>query len=245
MAYQATFRRYELKYLLTRSQTEGILRAMEPHMRLDCYGRTVIRNLYYDTDTFRLARRSLEHPVYKEKLRLRSYQPAGPEDPVFLELKKKYDSVVYKRRLTLPAGEAMTCFREDRLLPVRSQIAEEINYFRTYYATLAPRVFLCYQREAFYCPENGEFRVTFDENILFRQCDLTLDSRIYGTPLLEEGRTLMEIKTSGGMPLWMSQALNGQKLFKTLFSKYGSAYERIRSGQELRQIQIYRGKHYA
>ena len=102
MAYQATFKRYEIKYLLTRQQKQAVLQAMQPYMKLDQYGRTTIRNIYYDTDTYRLIRRSLEKPVYKEKLRIRSYQAAAPEDLVFVELKKKYKSVVYKRRLTLP-----------------------------------------------------------------------------------------------------------------------------------------------
>ena len=98
MAYQATFKRYEIKYLLTKQQKQAVLQAMEPYMRLDSYGRTTIRNIYFDTDTYRLIRRSLEKPAYKEKLRIRSYRTAAPDDPVFVELKKKYKSVVYKRR---------------------------------------------------------------------------------------------------------------------------------------------------
>ena len=106
MAYQATFKRYEIKYLLTQQQKEAVLQAMKPYMKLDGYGRTVIRNIYFDTGNFRLIRRSLEKPSYKEKLRIRSYQTAADDDSVFVELKKKYKSVVYKRRLTLQIGRA-------------------------------------------------------------------------------------------------------------------------------------------
>ena len=94
MGYQATFKRYEIKYMLNAQEKKEILRAMEHHMKLDQYGRTTIRNIYYDTDTFRLIRNSLDGPIYKEKLRIRSYAEAAPDDPVFIELKKKYDSVV-------------------------------------------------------------------------------------------------------------------------------------------------------
>ena len=69
MAYQATFKRYELKYLLTRQEKQNVLKSMAEHMKLDDYGRTTIRNIYFDTDTYRLIRHSLEKPVYKEKLR--------------------------------------------------------------------------------------------------------------------------------------------------------------------------------
>lgn len=232
MAYQATFKRYEIKYLLTQQQKEAVLQAMKPYMKLDGYGRTVIRNIYFDTGNFRLIRRSLEKPSYKEKLRIRSYQTAADDDSVFVELKKKYKSVVYKRRLTLPEAQAMNIFRYDLPLPVQSQIAEEIEYFRSYYADLHPAVFLSYEREAFYFLDGGDFRVTFDENILYRESDLSLSSEVYGIPLLGEGQTLMEIKTSGGLPLWMSHTLNRLKVFKTSFSKYGMAYQHMMTKSE-------------
>lgn len=227
MAYQMTFKRYELKYLLTRQEKEEILRAMQPYMELDEYGRTTIRNIYFDTDTFRLIRRSLEKPIYKEKLRVRSYQPVRAEDPVFVEIKKKYKSVVYKRRMQLPEEAVMKSFRTGTPLPVRSQIGEEIQYFREYYDNLQPVVFLSYEREAYYANDGSDFRVTFDENILYRREDISLGSRIYGMSLLGDGQSLMEIKTSGGIPLWMTQSLTKQHLYKTSFSKYGSAYQQI------------------
>lgn len=227
MAYQTTFKRYELKYLLTRQEKEYILQAMEPYMKLDSYGRTTIRNIYFDTENFRLIRRSLEKPVYKEKLRIRSYRPVHTSEPVYVEIKKKYKSVVYKRRLQLPEEAVMDSFETGAPLPVHSQIGEEIQYFRDYYKTLHPSVFLSYEREAYYALDGSDFRVTFDENILYRRQDFSLGSKIYGCPLLREDQTLMEIKTSGGIPLWMSQTLTRHHLYKTSFSKYGSAYEQM------------------
>ena len=222
-----TFKRYELKYLLNKKEKEEILLAMKPHMKLDDYGRTVIRNIYFDTENFRLIRRSLEKPVYKEKLRIRSYKPVQITDPVFVEIKKKYKSVVYKRRLLLPEKTVMESFRTGEPLPVCSQIGDEIQYFREYYKNLQPSVFLSYEREAFYSLDGSDFRVTFDENILYRRNDISLGSEIYGHPLLGKQQTLMEIKTSGGIPLWMSETLTKHHLYKTSFSKYGSAYQRM------------------
>lgn len=227
MAYQMTFKRYELKYLLNKKEKEEILLAMKPHMKLDDYGRTVIRNIYFDTENFRLIRRSLEKPVYKEKLRIRSYKPVQITDPVFVEIKKKYKSVVYKRILLLPEKTVMESFRTGEPLPVCSQIGDEIQYFREYYKNLQPSVFLSYEREAFYSLDGSDFRVTFDENILYRRNDISLGSEIYGHPLLGKQQTLMEIKTSGGIPLWMSETLTKHHLYKTSFSKYGSAYQRM------------------
>ena len=63
MAYQTTFQRYEIKYLLTPLQKARLAESMASHMQIDAYGRTTIRNLYFDTDSYILIRHSLEKPV--------------------------------------------------------------------------------------------------------------------------------------------------------------------------------------
>ena len=227
MAYQSVFSRYELKYLLTPAQKKQVLLAMQPYMKLDDYGRTTIRNIYYDTPSYRLVRQSLERPAYKEKLRIRSYAQADPFSPVYVELKKKYDGIVYKRRIALPEREAMawisgncSCLREE-------QIVREIDYFKCFYTPLEPKVFLSYEREAYYALDGSDFRVTFDESILSRQRNLSLCDGIWGTPLLSAGQTLMEIKCAGGIPLWMTAVLSEEGIFKASYSKYGTAYQKM------------------
>lgn len=227
MNSQAVFQRYEIKYLLNRGQKEAVLEVMKRYMKPDAYGRSTIRNIYFDTDNYRLARRSGEQPVYKEKLRVRSYGPASPEDEVFVELKKKYQGVVYKRRIHIPEQAAMSYLSGNAGAPDRSQITEEIDYFLGFYRTLSPKVFLSYEREAYKTIEPGEFRVTFDENILWRETDLSLGKGIYGDSILKPGQTLMEIKTPGGIPLWMVKVLSESEIRKTSFSKYGNAYTEI------------------
>ena len=225
MAIQTVFKRFELKYLLTQEQKQKVLQVMEPYMTLDKYGRTTIRNIYYDTDTYLLVRRSIEKPVYKEKLRIRSYAQAEPDSTVFVELKKKYDSVVYKRRISLPELEAMEWINGERHCHKHTQISDEVDYFLDYYQSLHPAVFLSYEREAFFSNDGSDFRVTFDDTILCRQEELSLEADAYGTPLLPEGTVLMEIKCSGGIPLWMAHVLSEEHIYKTSFSKYGTAYQ--------------------
>ena len=226
MRNQMVFKRYEIKYLMNRRQRDAIVQAMEPYMSIDAYGHSSIRNIYYDTPNFRLIRTSLEKPVYKEKLRVRSYGRAAACDPVFVELKKKYKDVVYKRRISLPQVQAEACLAGKMYLP-DSQIGQEIAYALDFYQELAPAVFLSYEREAFFERNGGEFRVTFDENIRYRQTALTLDSDCRGTSLLPPDQVLMEVKTAGGLPLWMAHALSRQGIFKTSFSKYGAAYQAL------------------
>jgi len=226
MAIQTVFKRYELKFLLTNAQKVRLLPELEQHMQLDKYGRTLIKNLYFDTDTYRLIRRSLEKPDYKEKLRIRCYGNITPESTVFVELKKKYNGVVYKRRIPLPERQAMAWLRGWENAP-SAQIAEEISYVTGYYKTLHPTVFLSYEREAYYAKDGSDFRVTFDDSILCREENLSLCTHAYGTPLLPEGHVLMELKCAGGIPLWMASLLSRERIYKTSFSKYGTAYQNI------------------
>ncbi len=234
MAVQNIFERRELKYLITQEQKGRLLQVMEPFMEADAYGRSTICSIYFDTPDRLLIRRSLEKPAYKEKLRLRSYGTATPESPVFLELKKKYHSVVYKRRISAAEHAAMDYMLKGNvkgLLPggmegEQRQILSEIDYVCRFYGNLEPAVFLSYEREAFCGREDAGLRITFDRNILWREEGLSLCSGVYGAPLLAEGQSLMEIKTACAIPIWLARALSGLHIYQTSFSKYGNAYQR-------------------
>lgn len=223
MGMQTVFRRYEIKFRITRAQRRRLMTAFEGWMREDDYGVHVIRNVYFDTPDHRLIRRSLEKPLYKEKLRVRSYVTATGDTPVFVELKKKYKGVVYKRRVALPETQAMAflCGRQ----PVgESQILREMDYFLDYYGTLQPAMFLSYRRQAFHGVEDPALRITFDDEILWREDRLRLTEEVGGRRLLPEDTVLMEIKTSTALPLWLSAILSREKIYKSSFSKYGAAY---------------------
>ncbi len=227
MKDNSIFERYEIKYLVTNRQRNIIMRAMQQHMKPDDFGKSTICNIYYDTPDFYLIRHSLDKPVYKEKLRVRSYGTVTSGGKVFVELKKKYRSVVYKRRISLPEREAAFYLGSDLRGGLEGQIGSEIDYFRFYYRDLAPRVYISYDREAFYDREDDSFRMTFDENIMWRDYDLSLTKAPYGRLILPPNTSLLEVKTSGGIPLWLTSVLSENKIFKTSFSKYGRAYEAI------------------
>lgn len=226
MSDQMIFKRYEIKYILTRTQMELIKKEMEKYMIADIHGKSTICSLYFDTPDYLLVRRSLEHPVYKEKLRLRSYGVAANDSMVFVELKKKYDSVVYKRRIGMTETEAEKYLLHGKSV-MDTQISREIDYFMQMYDGIRPSVLLSYQREAFYASDDHEFRITFDENILWRDYNLSLRDGIYGSSLLTKDSVLMEVKTAGSIPLWLVKLLSSNHIFKTTFSKYGTAYRTI------------------
>ncbi len=222
MAYRDIFKRYELKYLLSIEQYRLIKSIMLDYMRGDKYGESDICNLYCDTPDFLLVRRSIEKPFYKEKLRIRSYGVAKKDADVFVEIKKKYDSVVYKRRIATDEKSAVKMLAGNTVSD--SQIGKEIDYFAKLYSGIQPQMFISYRREAFYGIDDNDFRMTFDRSILWRTYDLSLKSGIYGQPILPENKILMEIKTAAAIPLWLVKVLSKNKIYKTSFSKYGTAY---------------------
>ena len=231
---QSCFKRYEKKYLLTPAQYRAFRQGMGSFMIPDAHPKYTICNLYYDTEHDDLIRASLERPVYKEKLRLRSYGVPGSRDPVFVELKKKYDGVVYKRRITMEARDAVP-YLNGAKPGDGSQISREIDWFLQFYRP-APKVFLAYDREAWAAPEGGELRITFDTGIRVRSNDVDLRSGDHGVPLLEDDRILMEIKIPGAAPLWLARLLSENRISSTSFSKYGMYYKRFVLGGKSAEI---------
>lgn len=236
MAYQNVFKRYEIKYILTPAQRRSLEEAMKGIMSIDKYGRTTIRNIYFDTDNFRLIRMSLDKPEYKEKLRVRSYCRVTGDDEVFVELKKKYDSIVYKRRIAMPEYEAMDWLAAGGDMPGDSQIENEIEYVRNFYEGIAPKVFLSYEREAFFPDDGSDTRITLDSNIIARDHDLSLRYGVYGNNVIDRDLTVLEVKVADAMPMWLIRFLRENNINKTSFSKYGMYYTNKVMEQQNKEI---------
>ncbi len=223
-AYQGVFKRYEKKYLLTSEQQERLMRAFQGRFQADSYGQHTICNIYFDTEDFNLIRTSIQKPVYKEKLRLRSYGTPDDGDTVYLELKKKYKGVVYKRRIALPLLEAQHYLTTGSLPNRAEQILREIDWFMGHYHPV-PKAYIAYDRVAMFGTEDSELRVTFDTNIRCRASVLDLCKGTWGTQLLPPDTTLMELKIPGAMPLWLSHTLSKNEIFPASYSKYGTYYQ--------------------
>lgn len=224
---QYIFKRIEKKYLITKSQYSLLINKITPFTEPDKYGENDICNIYCDTNDFRIIRASIQKPVYKEKLRLRCYGIPDNDTKCFLELKKKFKKVVYKRRIKSEYLNALEYLNFDNDKIQKSQIKEEIEYFRKIFNSPQPKVCIFYKRNAFYDKNDKNVRITFDSNLLFRDYDLDLSYGIYGEKIIDEDLIIMEIKTSGAIPLWLVNILNEEKIYPTSFSKYGTAYMKM------------------
>lgn len=242
-SYCEVFERTEKKYRLDARQHRSMLAALAGRMELDAFGVTRITSLYFDTPDRLLIERSLDKPLYKEKLRLRRYGEATDEgDCVFIEIKKKYKGVVYKRRVGMSQAAAnaylggmpyeRACARFPLTDPCAAaestsarsrQIVREIDRFRERYGTLRPSMTIVCDRAAYapLDPSDGELRVTFDTDLAF--CD-RFARHASARPLLAPGEAVMEVKNAGPLPLWLTRALSGCQAYPSSFSKYGEAY---------------------
>lgn len=221
-----SFRRVEKKYMISVSQQEALLSCIGHRLTPDQYGKNTVCSLYLDTPTWYLIRGSIDAGAYKEKLRLRSYGTPEEDTQVFLEIKKKCKGVVSKRRVQLPLKQAMA-YISGGDKPSQGQIMEEIDYALRFYDHPKPAMLIACEREAYFGKEDLDLRVTFDTAIRCREKDLRMELGSEGTPLLMPDQVLMEIKTAGAMPLWLTEVLDDLSIFPGRFSKYGTAYQKI------------------
>lgn len=248
MGFTKVFERLEKKYLISREQYEALVRALSEHIVSDKYGRSTINNIYFDTPDFRLIRASIEKPtVYKEKLRIRSYGIPEADSNVFVELKKKYKGVVYKRRVNMSYEDAICYLYKHENPPKPSQVTREIDCFMQFYGNLRPAVSLFYDRVAYYAKDDHELRLTFDTNIRFRNKQLDLRYGDFGTVILDDSQYILEIKCVESMPLWLTRELDRLKIYPSTYSKYGTAYRLMLSRgiprfQKLNSVQPVKSK---
>lgn len=238
------FNRYEHKYMLDRETFEKVIKILDEHMDMDSHNKDhtpyTISNIYFDTPDDYLIRTSLSKPDYKEKLRLRAYGVPDRDSKVFLEIKKKFKGIVNKRRTKLKLDEAYT-FLESGKPPIlkdymNSQVLHELEYFLKIY-NLSPKLYLAYDRIAYFEKDNRDLRISFDMNIRSRRYDLALEKGDYGERLLPDDVYLMEVKTSLAKPLWLTHLLAELDIKRTRFSKYGTEFKNMINHTEMDEIE--------
>lgn len=225
--YREVFQRKEIKYLLDERQLSELKKYLDTFAEVDAYGLSRINNIYFDTPDFSLIRTSIEKPLYKEKLRLRTYGATSDDTNAFIEIKKKYAGIVYKRRISGRYEDMHDYLMGDGNLQDTSQIADEIRAFKERYGELIPAMSICYDRIAMAGKYDKEFRVTFDTNIEWNAGCTDLRNIRHGKQLLKPRQYLMEIKVSNAMPVELSRKLSELEIFPVSFSKYGAGYKEM------------------
>ena len=218
----SVMKRYELKYLLNEDQLKHFMDEIGHYMKVDKYGLTSIASIYFDTPDYRLINKSIEKPKYKEKLRLRGYGLVKPGNSTFLEVKRKCEGIVYKRRIALPENEAFELIT-NREAKEKDQISRELEAFMETYKRLEPKYMIIYDRLAYY-QDDSDLRITIDMNPRYRTNDLNLHTSMDGIPLIEGG-AILEVKVQHSVPTWLAAILSKGKIYQTSFSKVGTAHK--------------------
>ena len=224
MSINYVFERIEKKYLLTKDDYQILFNALLSFIEPDQFFSSTVSSLYLDTPDQLIIRNSIDADNYKEKIRLRSYGPANDDTTVFLELKKKLNGIVYKRRVSMSLQDA-ELYIDKGIMPFHSQIISEIDYALRYYHNPKPKMFIACEREAWKSTDDPGLRFTFDKSIRYRSTNLSLGLGSNGIELIPEYYALMEIKIPGSMPLWLTHILCDLNIYPVSFSKYGSAYK--------------------
>lgn len=241
----AVMKRYELKYHLSKEQLAYFMNEISKYMEVDKYGLTSIASLYYDTPDYRLINKSIEKPKYKEKIRLRSYGIAKATTPTFLEIKRKCEGIVYKRRISLLEDEANSLIKTKEA-GNNEQISRELEAFMEQHLNLEPKYLIIYDRLAYF-QKDSDLRITIDQNPRYRTTDLNLHTSMEGTSLISEGEAILEVKVQHSVPLWLVEILTKGKIYQTSFSKVGTAHklEMTKAHQKLEfvnQLEINKGE---
>ena len=237
------FERKETKYLLTPAQYGQFRICADAMLADDDYPSSTISSLYYDTPEHALINRSMEKPRYKEKLRIRCYGSPKMGEATYVELKKKFKGIVYKRRvaMSMPASyafmegmayeEALERFpltdparQAEAFSRTSMQIANEIAFARDRYRDLRPSMMIVTNRFALRAVDGSDVRITFDVDPVWRDRELGFGYGFGGTPIHPDGSVIMEVKCLGAYPLWLVQILSQCKAYPVASSKYGKAY---------------------
>lgn len=226
--------RHELKIILPAEKIESFKESIAPWCDVDAHagplGCYEVGSLYYDTPDLRFFWDREESVGYRRKVRLRSYNHDGKATKLFVEIKEKHLQLCAKKRIDLPDTSLLeTTDRHDRLplndvLDAMEESAEkrEVAYLHER-LRLTPVVIVRYIRAPFIPKYEGDARITIDSRITAGGENLGFYDTRKESFVLSPSRSILEIKTNGGLPLWLQSVLRRHELWQSKYSKYCEA----------------------
>ena len=235
--FETSFKRIETKYIVAAEELSALLADLKEYLAEDDFPRSTITNIYFDNQDFQVIRDSIDRKNGREKVRMRTYvaHPTA-NSRVFLELKKKdKEGVGHKYRIASDLQSVLQFMENDRTTNATvddKELIDELTSLKKRYTALSPKMYIYYERYSLKEKHSLEgypqtkVRVTIDQNLIYRDYDVTMLEDRYGRDLVGEGKVIMEIKAPGEQPVWLQEIIKKYELEPTSFSKYGTAYRK-------------------
>lgn len=226
--------RYEFKFLITRAQRDAIIPqfpstvAADRNSGADAGYR--IYSLYFDSPERDCYWEKLRGLGSRRKLRVRLYEStlATASGACFVEIKHKHDGRGVKRRLHVPLEDALQITAgQPATAPIRPGEERVLTEVQSLISDrhFQPVCCLRYDRKAYFDAQSeSDLRITFDEDIRYRMDDLaSLQHGAFEHRLLRDGESVMEVKVTGAVPVWLTRLLTAEKCHPAGRSKYCDA----------------------
>ncbi len=229
-----TRNRYEIKYLVPTREVPGLRAALGEYVEADRHGDPEwgysVYSVYWDSPTFIHFWEKVEGLKVRRKIRVRRY--VGSDD-VYLEVKQRVDRTQQKRRLRLSAADAREQLLSSSGMAAADPVLQEV-WLLCQRHRLAPRCAIRYRRRAFLGRYEPTLRVNFDNRIQYRMTGFDLVTPFdAGRAVIDPRTTVMEVKFTGRVPLWLTKTIGRLGLPMVRMSKYCSAVDRAVYGGAL------------
>lgn len=236
--------RYEYKYYVDEGRARAIRTFVETYLEPDEYllkfggiGYPVC-SLYLDNSGLLLYDQTIQGQKNRFKLRIRFYDD-NPENPAFLEIKRRETDVIKKKRasvtregakMVLAGYPASPSYLFGKKAP-STKTLDALDEF----CLLRDRIgatgctYVYYHRQAYVSPDSNSVRVTFDRQleggIYVPGTDLSIP-RDSARPKLEG--VVLELKFTDRFPHWMEQLCEDFNLKRTSVPKYVQCVDALR-----------------
>ena len=234
---ETTFKRIETKYIVSKDKLDKLIQDLKEYLVEDDYPISTISNIYFDTEDFDVLLDDDFGAKRKEKVRMRTYLSHPKADSqVFLEIKTKDQEGIGRKYRLLSTPSSIISFITKGHLDVSitdTVVIETVKKLqRDYRFAIKPRMYIYYDRYSLKEKKSIEgydynkIRITIDQNLIYRDENVSLFAGNHGAPLLDDSTVIMEIKAPGNKPQWLQDILDKYGLMEHKFSKYSCAYHK-------------------
>ena len=240
------FSRFEFKYVLSRDARReleselGFFMALDPYVSERRHQRYFVRSLYFDDEVYSNYYEKIDGVMCRRKYRIRTYTDSKEEECViFLEVKGRYNALVYKHRVELPRHIVHALengpreFTDEMVKLAGTDELVTAFVFDCFRMRLEPRLLVDYERRPYVSKYAPDFRVTFDESL-----ESTVTGRLFTGPtdrrrVFLPGYSVVEVKFKRHIPAWFHRLIQSYELQRVSVSKYCKGMERTGLAENL------------